>query len=195
MPGRIMVTSSSDVPMKGLVPAPRGGRQAAHRARRRADRDRAPERGRPGRQGHHPPRAVRRRALRQRHQRRRAGPPLRRGRGGGRARRSTRASRCRPSRPCPAVWPWWRRPVARCPRSWGPTGRPGCWSRPTTPVRWRARSPACSTTPRCGPGSGAAGRERVVSRFTWQVTAAGTAACYQALLEGQPLPGAPPAAR
>ena len=41
---------------------------------------------------------------------------------------------------------------------------------------------------------GAAGRERVVSRFTWQVTAAGTAACYQALLEGRPLPGAPPAA-
>jgi glycosyltransferase involved in cell wall biosynthesis len=38
---------------------------------------------------------------------------------------------------------------------------------------------------------GAAGRERVVSRFTWQVTAAGTAACYQALLDGQPLPGAP----
>ena len=38
---------------------------------------------------------------------------------------------------------------------------------------------------------GAAGRERVVSRFTWQVTAAGTAACYQAMLEGRPLPGAP----
>ena len=29
---------------------------------------------------------------------------------------------------------------------------------------------------------GAAGRERVVSRFTWQVTAAGTAACYEASL-------------
>jgi glycosyltransferase involved in cell wall biosynthesis len=38
---------------------------------------------------------------------------------------------------------------------------------------------------------GAAGRERVVRRFTWQVTAAGTAACYQAMLEGRPLPGAP----
>ena len=35
-----------------------------------------------------------------------------------------------------------------------------------------------------------------MSRFTWQVTAAGTAACYQALLEGKPLPGraAPPPA-
>jgi glycosyltransferase involved in cell wall biosynthesis len=40
---------------------------------------------------------------------------------------------------------------------------------------------------------GAAGRERVVSRFTWQVTASGTAACYQAMLEGKPLPGAPAA--
>jgi glycosyltransferase involved in cell wall biosynthesis len=40
---------------------------------------------------------------------------------------------------------------------------------------------------------GSAGRERVVRRFTWQVTAAGTAACYQAILEGRPLPGAPTA--
>ncbi len=37
---------------------------------------------------------------------------------------------------------------------------------------------------------GAAGRERVVSRFTWQVTAAGTSECYQAVVEGRPLPGA-----
>ena len=37
---------------------------------------------------------------------------------------------------------------------------------------------------------GAAGRDRVVQRFTWQVTAAGTAACYEALLAGRPLPGA-----
>ena len=40
---------------------------------------------------------------------------------------------------------------------------------------------------------GAAGRDRVINRFTWQVTAAGTAACYQALLDGRPLPGAPTA--
>jgi glycosyltransferase involved in cell wall biosynthesis len=40
---------------------------------------------------------------------------------------------------------------------------------------------------------GAAGRERVVRRFTWQVTAAGTAECYQAMLDGRPLPGAPSA--
>jgi glycosyltransferase involved in cell wall biosynthesis len=46
---------------------------------------------------------------------------------------------------------------------------------------------------------GAAGRRRVMSRFTWQVTAQGTSNCYRALLEGRPLPGAvegppPPAA-
>ena len=35
---------------------------------------------------------------------------------------------------------------------------------------------------------GAAGRERVINRFTWQVTARGTAACYDAVLRGEPLP-------
>jgi glycosyltransferase involved in cell wall biosynthesis len=35
---------------------------------------------------------------------------------------------------------------------------------------------------------GAAGRERVIERFTWQVTAKGTAACYEAILNDQPLP-------
>ncbi|MGH3733832.1 MAG: glycosyltransferase family 4 protein [Acidimicrobiales bacterium] len=35
---------------------------------------------------------------------------------------------------------------------------------------------------------GAAGRQRVMERFTWQVTAKGTAACYDAILDHQPLP-------
>ncbi len=35
---------------------------------------------------------------------------------------------------------------------------------------------------------GEAGRERVIERFTWQATARGTAACYDAILKGQPLP-------
>jgi glycosyltransferase involved in cell wall biosynthesis len=39
-------------------------------------------------------------------------------------------------------------------------------------------------------GLGAAGRRRVMSQFTWQVTARGTAECYRALLDGRPLPGA-----
>ena len=35
---------------------------------------------------------------------------------------------------------------------------------------------------------GANGRERVMHRFTWEVTARGTAACYDAILSGRPLP-------
>ena len=35
---------------------------------------------------------------------------------------------------------------------------------------------------------GANGRERVIHRFTWEVTARGTAACYDAILTGSPLP-------
>ena len=35
---------------------------------------------------------------------------------------------------------------------------------------------------------GARGRERVTERFTWEVTARGTAACYHALLAGEALP-------
>jgi glycosyltransferase involved in cell wall biosynthesis len=32
------------------------------------------------------------------------------------------------------------------------------------------------------------GRRRVMERFTWQVTARGTSACYDAILDGRPLP-------
>jgi glycosyltransferase involved in cell wall biosynthesis len=35
---------------------------------------------------------------------------------------------------------------------------------------------------------GSNGRRRVMERFTWQVTARGTAACYDAILNGTPLP-------
>jgi glycosyltransferase involved in cell wall biosynthesis len=35
---------------------------------------------------------------------------------------------------------------------------------------------------------GANGRRRVMARFTWEVTAKGTAACYDAILRGEPLP-------
>jgi len=37
---------------------------------------------------------------------------------------------------------------------------------------------------------GDAGRERVIQRFTWEVTARGTAACYDAILAHRPLPDA-----
>ncbi len=35
---------------------------------------------------------------------------------------------------------------------------------------------------------GASGRERVIERFTWEVTARGTAACYDAVLTKSALP-------
>jgi glycosyltransferase involved in cell wall biosynthesis len=37
---------------------------------------------------------------------------------------------------------------------------------------------------------GRAGRARVMERFTWEVTARGTAACYEAVLAGRDLPEA-----
>jgi len=37
---------------------------------------------------------------------------------------------------------------------------------------------------------GSHGRERVMKRFTWEVTARGTAACYDAILRGTPIPEA-----
>ena len=52
------------------------------------------------------------------------------------------------------------------------------WPRAIAPPA-RRRRPAAG-------GSAAAGRERVLGRFTWQVTAAGTAAQYRALLDDVP---------
>ena len=43
----------------------------------------------------------------------------------------------------------------------------------------------------CAPYVGAHGQPglaRVIERFTWQVTARGTAACYDAILNGRALP-------
>lgn len=46
-----------------------------------------------------------------------------------------------------------RPPAARSPRSPGPTGRPASRCRPATRARWPWRSPGCSTTRNCGPAS------------------------------------------
>ena len=51
---------------------------------------------------------------------------------------------------------------------------------------------ACSTTLPSGPVWAQPDASVWCSRFTWEVTAAGTAACYAALLAGQPLPGRAP---
>ena len=86
-------------PLKGLVPAARGGRQAAHRARRRAGRRRQGPRGRQhgghGRAARASPAHVRFVAGRRRD---RAGRAVRLGRGRRRARACTRGSACPRSR-------------------------------------------------------------------------------------------------
>jgi glycosyltransferase involved in cell wall biosynthesis len=45
--------------------------------------------------------------------------------------------------------------------------------------------------PALGRRLGTAGRDRILNRFTWQVTAMGTAACYSALMAGRNLPADP----
>ncbi len=42
-------------------------------------------------------------------------------------------------------------PAAGGPSTWSPTAAPGCWSRPTTPPPYGARSGRWPRTPRCGP--------------------------------------------
>ena len=159
--------------MKGLVPAARGGGQAAHRAGHRAGGDRQPPARRPGGQGHRAPRPRPDRALRHRDQRRRAGPQLRPGPGGRGplALRGVLAAGHRGHGLRGGPGGHHRGGPARGGRA--PTARPACWCRPTTPGRWPRPSAGCSTTPSCGARLGAAGRERVLGRFTWQVTAAG----------------------
>ena len=136
IPGRIMVTSSSDVPMKGLVPLLEALGEVAHRARRRARRHRPAPRGRAGGRTIDRLGLARCRALRERDLRRRAGRHVRRGRGGG----------------GPVVL---RRFLVACHRGHGVRGPAGrddrrcaprgggrrrrdrpCSSHPTTPRRW-----------------------------------------------------------
>ncbi len=151
VPGRLMVTSSSDVPLKGLVPLleavaklrterdielvvigrPRAG--GASTAPSSAWRSRIPcAASAASATASSPPSTARRRSRS--------------------SRRSTRASRCRPSRRWPAGSPWSPPPVARSPRWWAPTVRPRCSSPRTTPARSPERSGASSTTPRCASG-------------------------------------------
>ena len=179
--------------MKGLVPL----LEAVAKLRTERDVELVvigrPRRGRPGRPDHRPARARRHRALRERHLRRRAGRPLRRGPGGGgavalrgllaagdrghglrrpagghhrrgAARGGGRRRRDRPARP------------ARRPRGAGRGDRAGCSTTPRWPARLgRGRRRAGARPLHLG------GHRR------------GTAEQYEAVLAGHPLPGARPA--
>ena len=161
VPGRIMVTSSSDVPMKGLVPAARGGGQAPHRARGRAGGHRQPSARRSGGQGHRAARSRPDRALRLGDQRRRAGPATTHRPRWPWCPPSTKGSPSRPSRPWPAVWPWWPPPAGALPEVVGHrrrdraarparrSRRPGRGHRPAARRR-RAAAPARCRRARTG---------------------------------------------
>jgi glycosyltransferase involved in cell wall biosynthesis len=72
----------------------------------------------------------------------------------------------------------------------GETGRTGVLVTPDDPEALVAAIRSLLDDPAARARLGAAGRARVMERFTWQVTARGTAACYDAILTGRPLPSA-----
>ena len=70
----------------------------------------------------------------------------------------------------------------------GLSGETGVLVEPNDPEALLAAISALLDDPALRERLGARGRERVMARFTWQVTARGTAACYDAILAGRPLP-------
>ena len=180
--GRLITTASADVTMKGLrylLEAVAKLRTERHvelvvigRLKEGGPSARDDRRARPPRRRH-----LRHRRARTTHHR-----ALLRGRGRRRARRSTRASPSRPSRPCPAACRWWPPPAARCPRSSAPTTKPPSWSPRATATPWRADRTG-ARRPRAAGRIGAAGRQRVIDRWTWRHTAVGTVEHYRALLD------------
>ena len=151
--GRLMVTTSSDVPMKGLVPL----LEAVAKLRTERDVELVVI-GKP-RPGGRVDRALERLGLRGvvRCVSGISDEELARLYGEAEVAvcpRSTRGSPSPPSRPWPAGCRSWPPPGAPCPRWWAGTTRPACWSPPTTPGRWPPPSAGSSTTPGCGPGSG-----------------------------------------
>ena len=128
-----MVTSSSDVPMKGLVPLLEAVAKLRTERDVELDGHRPAPRGRPGRPGHRPP-GPRATSCTASAASATTSWPASTARPRWRwCPRSTRGSRCRPSRPWPAGSPSWPPPAARCPRWSGPTARPACWSPPDDP--------------------------------------------------------------
>ena len=187
--GRIMVTSSSDVPMKGLVPLLEAVAKLRTERDVEADRHRASHRGRPGRPGHRPVGSGRRRALRERHQRRRAGAAVRRGRGGGRA-LALRGFLAAGDRGHVLRRGGGRHHRRRLARGRGhATARPVFWCRPMTPARWPVRSPGCSTTPALRARLGAAGASEWCAASRGRSRRRARPSCYQAMLERAAAPG------
>ena len=87
-------------------------------------------------------------------------------------RRSTRASRCRPSRPWRAARRWSPPPAGPCPRS---IGKDGDTAMVVPPGRQRGAGRQDPLGPRRSPTSrariGARGRQRIIDRWSWKHTA------------------------
>ena len=184
-----MVTSSSDVPMKGLVPLLEAvAKLRTERAVELVVIGNAPPGGRVA-QGHRPARACRRRAVRERHLRRGAGPTLRRGPGGGGAVavRGLLAAGHRGHGLRGAGGRHHRRGSAR---GGGRDGETGLLVPPDDPGAWPGPSPGSSTTPRW-PRLGAGRRQRVLDASPGRSRPGDCGQCYRAVLAGRPLPGAP----
>ena len=77
---------------------------------------------------------------------------------------------------------WWPPPAAPCPRWSAPTTTPPCWCPPGDSEALAARIATALDDPELRARIGAAGRQRVIDRWTWRHTAEGTVEQYRALL-------------
>ena len=183
VPGRLMTTTSSDVPMKGLVPL----LEALAKVRTERPDAELVIIGKPKGKSTIPPiidrlgltNSVRFVSGRHHRAHRRA---LRRGRGGRRALAVRRVLAAR------GRGDGVRRTARRHHRWRGArSGRHGrrdrrCWCRPATPARSRHAARALDDAD-LRARIGAAGRARVLERFTWRQSAVGTVEHYRALLD------------
>ena len=189
VPGRLMVTSSSDVPMKGLVPL-----LEAVAVLRRTRRVELVVVGRP-RPGGRVDRAIERLGLRD----------VVRCLSGISDEELARCYGEAQVAVVPSLYEGFSLPAVEAmacgvpvvattggalPEVVGRSGETGLLVPPDDPAALADTIGRLLDDPALGARLGAAGRERVLRRFTWRVTAEGTAACYRALLEGRPLPSA-----
>ena len=89
----------------------------------------------------------------------------------------------------------WPPPAAPCPRSSAPTTTPRCSCPPGDSEALAARIATALDDPELRARVGAAGRQRVIDRWTWRHTAVGTVEHYRALLAETADIQAPPPGR